>query len=95
MKNLPEWADAFEEGDEDCEDGKIVKKMIMSNMPEDATEKEIKDLFGSLRYETIHLVPGKYAVITFEDGMDAWEAEKELDGFFWDGRYLRVKPARW
>jgi len=73
----------------------VVNKLVISNLPEGITQADLRDLLRGLRYESFELKPDKYALVTFEDNLDAEHAEEVLKTCLFDNCLLRVKFARW
>jgi hypothetical protein len=72
-----------------------MRKLIVSNFPENTTEDQLAGLFRDYAVESVVLQPGKYAVVTFAHDGEARRALREWGGWKWDERWLRVKAADW
>ena len=72
-----------------------MRKLIVSNLPEDIDEEELTRMFGEYGLESVHLETGKYAVLWFPDDWCAAKALGEWDDAVLRGHWLRIKKARY
>ena len=72
-------------------------KWIVSNIPDDMDEDELKGIFESSFLEQIDLKPGKYAVLTFDDSFLFTDEAEEWNGkpLLFRGHWIKIKPAKW
>jgi hypothetical protein len=67
-----------------------VTKLIVSNLPSDITEKELTEMFREYALMAVILVPGKYAVLTFEEDYWALKAMQAWGKSILRGCWLRI-----
>jgi len=69
-------------------------KVYIGNLPEDIRDRDVEKLFkGYGRVENI-VLKGNYGFVEFEDGRDAEDAVRDLDGTREFGNRLRLEHAR-
>jgi RNA recognition motif-containing protein len=70
-----------------------VNKLIVSKLPPDITEDELKEMFKEYGLTAVILVPGKYAVLTFKEFYGAEKAMQAWGRSILRGCWLRIKYA--
>jgi len=72
-----------------------MRKLIVSNLPDDIDENELSEMFREYGLETVILRPGKYAVLTFSSDFAALKAMEEQKGkVLLRGHWLRMKMPK-